>query len=540
MARRILVVEDEAPIREMVCFVLEQNGYQPLEAEDYDSAVTRLSEPFPDLVLLDWMLPGGSGIQFIKHMKREALTRDIPVMMLTARGEEEDVRGLEVGADDYITKPFSPKELVARIKAVMRRISPMAVEEVIEMQGLSLDPSSHRVMANDQALDMGPTEFKLLHFFMTHPERVYSREQLLNHVWGTNVYVEDRTVDVHIRRLRKALETSGHDKMVQTVRGTGYRFSTRYRSRRAGEYAVLERLSWKRLALSWLFCLPALLLGLIFGYLPWFLLASALAALVWNFYNQLKLSHWLWIDRSMTPPPGRWSWEPLFYGLYQMQQRNRRRRRELALLIKRFRSGAESLPDAVVMTTVEGNIFWCNGLAQHLLGFRWPEDNGQHILNLLRYPEFSHYLQQQEFSRPLTLQLNNAHYVEFRVMPYSEGQLLMVARDVTQMRQLEGARRNFFANVSHELRTPLTVLQGYLEMMGDEEQDGSLRSKALGTMQEQTRRMDGLVKQLLTLSRIEAAPNVDMNERVDIPLMLRVLQREAQSLSGGNHEISFR
>jgi two-component system, OmpR family, phosphate regulon response regulator PhoB len=142
MARRILVVEDEAPIREMVCFVLEQNGYQPLEAEDYDSsAVTRLSEPFPDLVLLDWMLPGGSGIQFIKHMKREALTRDIPVMMLTARGEEEDrVRGLEVGADDYITKPFSPKELVARIKAVMRRISPMAVEEVIEMQGLSLDP----------------------------------------------------------------------------------------------------------------------------------------------------------------------------------------------------------------------------------------------------------------------------------------------------------------------------------------------------------------------------------------------------------------
>nr|WP_232808185.1 phosphate regulon sensor histidine kinase PhoR [Serratia plymuthica] len=289
-----------------------------------------------------------------------------------------------------------------------------------------------------------------------------------------------------------------------------------------------------------LFCLPTLLLGLIFGYLPWLLLAAVLAALVWNFYNQLKLSHWLWVDRSMTPPPGRWSWEPLFYGLYQMQQRNRRRRRELALLIKRFRSGAESLPDAVVMTTVEGNIFWCNGLAQHLLGFRWPEDNGQHILNLLRYPEFSHYLQQQEFTRPLTLQLNNEHYVEFRVMPYSEGQLLMVARDVTQMRQLEGARRNFFANVSHELRTPLTVLQGYLEMMSDEELDGSLRGKALGTMQEQTRRMDGLVKQLLTLSRIEAAPNVDMNERVDIPLMLRVLQREAQSLSGDNHEITFR
>ena len=229
MAKRILVVEDEAPIREMVCFVLEQNGFQPIEAEDYGSAVSRMVEPYPDLVLLDWMLPGGSGIQFIKLMKREVLTRDIPVMMLTARGEEEDrVRGLEVGADDYITKPFSPKELLARIKAVMRRISPMAVEDKIEVQGLSLDPSSHRVTSNELALDMGPTEFKLLHFFMTHPERVYSREQLLNHVWGTNVYVEDRTVDVHIRRLRKALETGGHDRMVQTVRGTGYRFSARY------------------------------------------------------------------------------------------------------------------------------------------------------------------------------------------------------------------------------------------------------------------------------------------------------------------------
>ncbi|WP_022632521.1 phosphate regulon sensor histidine kinase PhoR [Dickeya solani] len=286
--------------------------------------------------------------------------------------------------------------------------------------------------------------------------------------------------------------------------------------------------------------MPGLLLGLIIGYLPWFLLASVLAALCWNFYNQLRLSYWLWVDRSMTPPPGRWSWEPLFYGLYQMQLRNRRRRRELALLIKRFRSGAESLPDAVVITTEEGSIIWCNRLAQHLLSFRWPEDNGQNILNLLRYPEFTQYMQQQDFSRPLTLTLKNAHHVEFRVMPYSEGQLLMVARDVTQMHQLEGARRNFFANVSHELRTPLTVLQGYLEMMNDESLDGALQSKALHTMQEQTRRMDGLVRQLLTLSRIEAAAAIDLNEKVDIPLMLRVLKREADTLSQGRHEIVFR
>ena len=161
-------------------------------------------------------------------MKREELTRNIPVVMLTARGEEEDkVRGLEVGADDYITKPFSPKELVARLKAVIRRVTPTALEDVIDVQGLKLDPVSHRVTANDAPLDMGPTEFKMLHFFMTHQERVYSREQLLNNVWGTNVYVEDRTVDVHIRRLRKALEAAGHDKLIQTVRGAGYRFSTK-------------------------------------------------------------------------------------------------------------------------------------------------------------------------------------------------------------------------------------------------------------------------------------------------------------------------
>ncbi|MBQ0214254.1 phosphate regulon transcriptional regulator PhoB [Proteus vulgaris] len=229
MTRRILVVEDETAIREMICFVLEQNGFQSIEAEDYDSALSFLIDPYPDLVLLDWMIPGGSGLQVIKQMKRESNTRDIPIIMLTAKGEEEDkVQGLETGADDYVIKPFSPKELVARVKAILRRLSPMSAEDIIEFNGLSLDPVSHRVTSQDKPIDMGPTEFKLLHFFMTHPERVYSREQLLNYVWGTNVYVEDRTVDVHIRRLRKAIEEDGHDRMIQTVRGTGYRFSARF------------------------------------------------------------------------------------------------------------------------------------------------------------------------------------------------------------------------------------------------------------------------------------------------------------------------
>ena len=280
---------------------------------------------------------------------------------------------------------------------------------------------------------------------------------------------------------------------------------------------MLERLSWKRLVLELILCcIPAFILSAFFGYLPWFLLASVTGLRNWHFWNLLRLSWWLWVDRSMTPPPGRGSWEPLLYGLHQMQLRNKKRRRELGNLIKRFRSGAESLPDAVVLTTEEGGIFWCNGLAQQVLGLRWPDDSGQNILNLLRYPEFTQYLKTRDFSRPINLVLNTGRHLEIRVMPYTDKQLLMVARDVTQMHQLEGSRRNFFANASHELRTPLTVLQGYLEMMQEHPLEGTTREKALHTMREQTYRMEGLVKQLLTLSKIEAAPTLLLNEKVDV------------------------
>lgn len=228
MSRTILVIEDEAPIREMLTIILHQAEFDVIEAGDFDSALARMVEPYPDLVLLDWMLPGGSGVQLARKLKEHDFTRDIPIIMLTARGEEEDkIRGLESGADDYVTKPFSPKELVARINAVLRRVSPMTKEAAIEFDGLRLDPVTHRVTVHADNVDMGPTEFKLLHFFMAHPERVYSREQLLDNIWGTNVYVEDRTVDVHIRRLRKAISLHGHDSYVQTVRGAGYRFSAK-------------------------------------------------------------------------------------------------------------------------------------------------------------------------------------------------------------------------------------------------------------------------------------------------------------------------
>lgn len=228
-SKLVLIVDDEAAIREMIRVALEMAEFDCLEAANAQEAHAALVDHKPDLVLLDWMLPGTSGIELLRRFKREDLTKEIPIIMLTAKGEEDNkIQGLDVGADDYITKPFAPRELIARIKAVMRRSGQLDDESAIEVHELRLDPSSHRVFIQQQPVDMGPTEFKLLKFFMTHQERAYSRGQLLDHVWGGNVYVEERTVDVHIRRLRKALQADVADygSLIQTVRGTGYRFST--------------------------------------------------------------------------------------------------------------------------------------------------------------------------------------------------------------------------------------------------------------------------------------------------------------------------
>jgi len=228
MRAKILIVDDESAIRQMVCLALSQANYDCLEAGDTTEAQNRIIGDKPDLILLDWMLPGVSGVEYARRLRQQKLTQHIPVIMLTARTEEEDkVKGLDSGADDYITKPFSTRELLSRIRAQLRRTAPHAVETPVEVEGLALDPVTHRVSADGSELDLGPTEFRLLHFFMTHPERVHSRERLLDGVWGNNVYVELRTVDVHIRRLRKVLTSTGHQRLIQTVRGAGYRFSAR-------------------------------------------------------------------------------------------------------------------------------------------------------------------------------------------------------------------------------------------------------------------------------------------------------------------------
>ncbi len=223
--KKILVVEDERPIREMLMFNLGRAGYDVQPAATGSEARAAIADGYPDIVLMDWMLPDISGLELTRQLKRDPDTREIPVIMVTARVTEDDrVTGLDGGADDYISKPFSPRELIARIRAALRR-STGPDDETLEVNRLKLNPASHRVTINDVEVSLGPTEYKLLEFFMRHVDRVYSRAQLLDHVWGGNVYVEERTVDVHIRRLRKALEQDGHDELIQTVRGAGYRFS---------------------------------------------------------------------------------------------------------------------------------------------------------------------------------------------------------------------------------------------------------------------------------------------------------------------------
>ncbi|MEN4904044.1 phosphate regulon transcriptional regulator PhoB [Luteimonas sp. TWI1416] len=226
MHKRILIVDDEPAIRDMVAFALRKGEFEPMHAGDAREAQSAIVDRVPDLILLDWMLPGTSGLELARRWRKDALTRDIPIIMLTARGEENDrVGGLEAGVDDYVVKPFSARELLARIRAVMRRARDDDEDGSVTVGTLRIDGAAHRVFAGNEPVQIGPTEYRLLHFFMTHPERVYSRSQLLDHVWGGSVYVEERTVDVHIRRLRKTLEPSGLDGMVQTVRGAGYRFS---------------------------------------------------------------------------------------------------------------------------------------------------------------------------------------------------------------------------------------------------------------------------------------------------------------------------
>lgn len=289
--------------------------------------------------------------------------------------------------------------------------------------------------------------------------------------------------------------------------------------------------------------LASALLGWLFDLTLEFLLLLSAGLLVWHYKHLFSLDKWLWRDRKLSPPAGDGSWQQVFDGIYYRQRKARKKNKELRALVRRFRDGAEALPDAIVVLRLDWTIIWCNKLAQQLAGLRWPTDENQRLDNLIRNPEFAAYLQQQQFDQPIELPspLMDELTLEYRLLPYGEKQFLLIIRDITQIKQLEQIRKDFVANVSHELRTPLTVLQGYLEMMEPEQlPQAAIWQKAHGVMLDQTKRMDSLVQQLLTLSRIEAASKVHYDEEVDVPSLLALLEQEAHSLNRDKqHKISF-
>ncbi|WP_028774636.1 phosphate regulon sensor histidine kinase PhoR [Shewanella waksmanii] len=296
-------------------------------------------------------------------------------------------------------------------------------------------------------------------------------------------------------------------------------------------YRLLSRL-FSILAIS-------LLIGLMVGEVLWVMLLACITLLVWHYRQISRLNYWLWRDRRLTPPNGSGSWEGIFNGIYRLQGKNRKRVSQLAFLLGRFRQGAEALPDAAVVLDAEHNIIWCNKLAQLMLGLVWPQDNGQRIDNLIRYPDFSKYLKKNDYDEPFELARSQAdgRVLEIRIMGYGAGQLLLMARDITRVRQLEGMRKEFVANVSHELKTPLTVLQGYLEMMQGMAEPNSPNVKAMDQMQQQTNRMRSMVEQLLVLSRIEDAQGVNLEHKVNMTLMMETLKEEANALSLERYQI---
>ena len=279
--------------------------------------------------------------------------------------------------------------------------------------------------------------------------------------------------------------------------------------------------------------LPVVIIGALFDCLQALLLVSFFIHIIWHYYYLKILNNWLWNSKSTVLPHGKSEWEHAFIGIHNMQQRHRKRRNNLASVISRFREGSEALPDAVVVFHKNGEIIWCNRLAQFQLGFKWPDDSGDNITNLIRNPLFVEHLKSSEYDQPLDLTspINAEKMLEFRVMPYAKHQRILIVRDVTTYRQLDEQRRQFVANVSHELRTPLTVLQGYIEILGMQSEPGTRQEKAVTVLEQQTTRMCSLVEQLMTLSKIEGAASIDLDEKINVPAMLKQIENEAQTLA---------
>ncbi len=551
----VLVIDDESAIRDMIKFALEQAGMRVQSAANAHQALLAVSERRPDMILMDWMMPGVSGIELTRRLRKDSFSKDIPIIMLTARVTEDDkVAGLEAGTDDFVIKPFSPRELIARIRAVLRRSSPLDASGQLTLGKLTLDTIARRIMHNSVEIQMGPTEYRLLEFFMTHAGRSYSRTQLLDHVWGTNAYLEERTVDVHIRRLRKALEPFGSSHYLQTIRGHGYRFLIEQLPFPVSRVLFpphedrLDPGPLRRMPVrNWKFHIGRLILiagiilalGWLAGY-PGKALALALAAYTgWHVVNGWRLFRWLQGSENAIPESfGLWA--DIFDTINSLAQRNRMQQEQYRAIIGEFHSLTDAFPDATLVIDENDQITWFNNAASSLLGLKLPEDLGQAVTNLLRGPDFADWLAiQGEVKSRLEMPSprSDTTWLTVSAVSFRDKQRLIILGDISDVHQVEQIRRDFVENISHELRTPLTVLLGYLELLRQDPPDEM--SNALERMQDQALQMQSMLNDLLELSRLQSDEIRKDEEIVNIPTILTRLKEQAEELSRGKHELVF-
>ena len=510
-ATKVLIVEDEGPIREMIAFHLSRAGFDTVEAADCRQARELLADERPDLALVDWMLPDMSGLELTRMLKRDAENEELFVIMLTAKAEERDkVSGLDSGADDYVTKPFSPRELIARINAVLRR-SKTSSGGTITAGTLTMDTAGHRVASSDSEVTLGPTEYRLLKFLMTHPDRVYSRTQLLDRVWGANVYVEERTVDVHVRRLRKALTEYGARPIHSNRSRLGLPLLNSHRLM-SGEQ--------RKLVLSLLLLLGVgALIGWLYDRTTLGLLAASLAALAWQLKKLFAFERAIRRRDFDSLRYGDGIWAQIHSTLDFYRRRSQNNKKQYRRLLKEVRRSTKAIPDGGIVLNGDFEILTCNPAAQDLVGFNSKKDRGQRVDNILRDPKFAKYVRNGDFRDKdveVMSPVREDSWLNCRIVPFGADQQLLLIRDVTDRIHLNKMRREFIANASHELRSPLTVISGYLDALVSDAELPASWHKPVAQMRSQADRMNKIVGELLELSRLEAAGSDLKSERVDV------------------------
>jgi two-component system phosphate regulon sensor histidine kinase PhoR len=519
---KVLIVDDEPDIREVARFALEEHGFNVLEAGHADEARKLLAEA-PDLMLLDWMLPGRSGLELAAQLKQSPKTRLMPIIMISARGEEEDrVKGLDTGVDDYISKPFSPREMVARVNAVLRRSRPEEQQDEIEIGGLTMDNVSHRVSAGNTQVDVAPTEYRLLHFFMCAG---CARR------WR-------RAVTTGCCRPCAALATASRTSNDGRIsRATSLRPPAVTALRQEMRPALVSELA---LGLA----VPATATSL------WLLGLDAAAALLIAVLIYLarhlfllgRLVHLITRRHRLAPPFPYGVWGDVYRSIAQYQQRARRGRKRQVRFTRRFREAADSVPDALMVLDKAKRIEWVNPAAEPLLNIVRPRDLGRKLTDVIDHPEVAHYIDAADYVRPLELAPGHdrTRMLSIRVAPFGERkrQRLVVGRDITKVFHLNMIRRDFVANVSHELRTPLTVVAGFVENLADTPKTPDAHLRPLMLMRNQTDRMRSIIDDLLTLSRLEMDEQAGNLETINVADDIHLILADARALSRGSHHFS--